>query len=91
MIVRKQLPPISAKEFPNISDAAEPHPVGLLPVQHSKKALATLQCSVDFSSGQLEAICPAIHGKDVFVRMATTAGKSLRMFAVPLAYSNDAV
>jgi len=33
----------------------------------------------------------ALHGKDVFVRMATGAGKSLAMFLVPLAYSNVAV
>ena len=40
--------------------------------------------------GQLEAIVPALHGHDVFIRMATGAGKSICMFSVPLAYSSSA-
>ena len=34
---------------------------------------------------------PALHGKNVFARMATGAGKSVAMFMVPLAYSSMAV
>ena len=33
----------------------------------------------------------ALHGRDVFARMATGAGKSLPMFAVPLSYSAKVV
>ena len=45
----------------------------------------------EFRPGQLEAILPALHGRDSIVRMATGAGKSLCMFMVPLAYSDSAI
>ena len=44
-----------------------------------------------FRSGQLEALLPLVHGKDVFVRMATGSGKSLCMFLAPLAMSETAI
>ena len=43
-----------------------------------------------FREGQLEAMLPIMHGRDVFARMATGAGKSLCMFLPPLAWSPDA-
>ena len=45
----------------------------------------------EFRSGQLEAILPALHGRDTFVRMATGSGKSLCMFMVPLVQSDTAM
>ena len=54
----------------------------------------TLQKVFGFSelrTGQLEAILPALHGQDTFVRMATGSGKSLCMFMVPLVQSNTAM
>ena len=42
----------------------------------------------DFREGQLEAMLPVMHGRDVFVRMATGSGKSLCMFLPPLAASD---
>ncbi len=44
-----------------------------------------------FRPGQLESTLAAIHGRDVFVRMATGAGKSLCIFLVPLAVSDTAM
>ena len=53
--------------------------------------LATVFGLQSFRPGQLEYVLPALHGKDVFARMATGAGKSVAMFMVPLVYSNMAV
>ena len=41
-----------------------------------------------FRPGQSESVLPALHGRDVFVKMATGTGKTLCMFLVPLAYSD---
>ena len=45
----------------------------------------------DFRPGQLESTVAASHGRDVFVRMATGAGKSLCLFLVPLAVGGSAM
>ena len=44
-----------------------------------------------FRPGQLEALLPLLHGRDVFVHMATGAGKSLCMFLQPLTVSDSAI
>ncbi len=44
-----------------------------------------------FRLGQLEALLPVAHGKDVFVHMATGGGKSLCMYLVPLCVSSEAM
>ena len=44
-----------------------------------------------FRPGQLEVLLPALHGRDVFARMATGAGKSICFYLVPLALGISAV
>ena len=44
-----------------------------------------------FRDGQLEALIPLLHGRDVFARMATRSGKSVCMFLGPLALSDSAI
>ena len=45
----------------------------------------------EFRPGQLESLVPVLHGKDVFIRLATGSGKSLCMFLPPLATSGFAM
>ena len=56
-----------------------------------KCALHKYYKHTDFRPGQLESLLPIVHGKDVFVRLATGSGKSLCMFLVPLAVSDSAM
>ena len=59
-----------------------------------ERATTILQNTFGFSSfrpGQLEATVGSLHVRDVFVRMATGAGKSIPMFLVPLSHSIKAV
>ncbi len=60
-----------------------------------KEALLTYFKHAEFRPGQIESTLTAIHGQDVFVRMATGSGKSLPMhvcmFLVPLALNNVAM
>ena len=44
-----------------------------------------------FRDGQLEALIPLLHGKDVFARIATGSGKSVCMFLGPSALSDSAI
>ena len=54
-------------------------------------ALRTYFKFATFRPGQLDALLPLVHGRDVFVRMATGAGKSLCMFLPPLAIGESAI
>ena len=45
----------------------------------------------DFLPGQLEALLPIAHGKDVFVHMRTGGGKSICMYIIPLAHGGEAM
>ena len=58
------------------------------------KLINVLQKYFSFSSFcdcQLEALLPLLHGRDVFVRMATGSGKSVSMFLGPLALSDSEI
>lgn len=55
------------------------------------KLQLALQCHFKHDSFRMEAIVPAVHGKDVFVRMATGSGKTLCMLLPPLAASASAM
>lgn len=56
-----------------------------------KQVLYTCFKHTEFRPGQVESALPAMHGQDVFVRMATGSGKSLCMFLVPLAINDSAM
>lgn len=64
------------------------------PCQATARLKATLQLyfhHTDFKSGQLEALLPVVHGRDVFVRMPTGGGKTICMFLPPLVTSKTAI
>ena len=75
-------------------ECCKAHPLGL-PVWHTKRPMqlcSTFLVLMIFALDSLrQHFLPSLHGRDVFVRMATGAGKSLCMFTVPLAYLNNAV
>lgn len=56
-----------------------------------KAALSQFFVFDSFCPGQLAAVLPILHGKDVFVKMATGTGKSLCFLLIPLAVSPSAV
>ena len=53
--------------------------------------LSTVWKYPNLRPGQLEVVLPVLHGHDVFVRMATGAGKSLCMFLAPLAAQENGI
>ena len=53
--------------------------------------LSTVWNHPNLRPGQLEAVLPVLHGHDVFVRMATGAGKSLCMFLALLAAQKNGI
>lgn len=58
--------------------------------QKLKEALQGYFKFPSFRKGQLEALLPIAHGRDVFVQMPTGGGKSLCMFLLPLAIGGSA-
>ena len=57
----------------------------------SQAALQNYFKYTHFRPGQLDAILPVQHGKDVFVQMATGSGKTLCMFIPVLAAHEEAM
>ena len=57
----------------------------------AREALTKYFKFVDFRPGQLAALMPVLHGRDVLVKMATGAGKSLCIDLVPLVMGPRAV
>ena len=53
--------------------------------------LSTVWKYPNLRPGQLEAVLPVLHGHDVFICMATGAGKSLCMFLAPLAARENGI
>ena len=78
-------------EFSNGVVPGNVEPVSCVALQRLKTVLCSVFGHTQFRPGQLEAMLPALHGKDGIVKMATGTGKSLCMFMVPLAYFDTAV
>lgn len=82
-----------------LCSAACPLAGGSLPTRGEQCAAYSSLCSAlhhhfgfdSFKPGQLEALLPALHGRDTYVRIATGGGKSLCMFLAPLASSASAI
>ena len=53
--------------------------------------LSTVWKYPNLRPGQLEAVLPVLHGHDVFVHIATGAGKSLCMFLAPMAARENGI
>ena len=56
-----------------------------------KEVLSNVFHRESFRPGQLEALLPVAHGRDVFVHMPTGGGKSVCMYLVALALSSEAM
>lgn len=56
-----------------------------------KSTLRSVFHHAAFKTGQLEAMLPVAHGRDVFVRMPTGGGKTLCMFVPTLATSSTVI
>ena len=55
------------------------------------KLLPAMQSYFHYRPGQLEAMLPVMHGKDVLVKMPTGGDKTMCMFVPPLATSDTAM
>ena len=56
-----------------------------------KNALSATFKFDSFRPGQLQALLPLVHGKDVFVNIPTGGGKSMCMFLFPLPLNDTAM
>ena len=80
------------RDCPAVTSTVSERELGVCSAYASaRSALGTFFKFNSFRPGQLEVLLPALHGKDVFARMATGAGKSLCFYLVPLSLSSSAV
>ena len=69
-----------------VSSVMEKREPGACPAYGSaRSALGSFFNCHTFRPGQLEILLSALHGRDVFARMATGAGKSMCFYLIPLA------
>lgn len=81
---------VLASGLTGLHDGLHPEDIDCPAYLKAYQVLRTYLKYPDFKPGQLEALLPCLHGKDVFVRMGTGAGKSLCMYLGPLAISPHA-